>query len=328
MIDNANGVAHGTVNIMSGKVGGVFSDIKHTIHLPLADFFYSKKFTPEEIAAISLHEIGHLFTYYEFMTRCVSTNQVLAGVAKALDGTDAIEQRVAVLTRAKKELKLKELDADALAKSRNAKVIETVIITQVARECQSELGSNVYDMNSWEMLADQYAARMGAGRFIVTGLEKYYRGAWNISFRSTPAFLAFEAWKAMMIVFIAVTAPGTSGLSLYLLLPVFSLMSNDSDPVIYNTPGARFKRVRDQIVTNLKNKKLKPADRARLEADLVAIDNITKDVNDRRQWMGVVWDFVSPSARKERNQMLLQQELEALATNELFVKAGQLKQLA
>lgn len=311
MINEANGVVRGSVNLKTGMVTGIFTEVKSKIHMPIV-MFTTSKYDPEEVVAIMLHEIGHLFTYYEFMSRVVTTNQVLAGIAKGLDGSGTVEEREAVLINAKKAMNLSDLDTKALAKSNNNKVVEIVIISNITKQVTSEVGSNIYDFSTWEYLADQYVARQGAGRQLVTGLEKIFKGSWNISFRSLPTFLAMEAFKIVLI------ALGLFGVS-------FLLMAIDSDNATYDLPGARFKRIRDQIVENLKLKTLTKDDNERLQADLVAIDSILKDVNDRRQFFGVIWDVLYSPARKGRKQEQLQQELEAIAVNELFAKAAELK---
>lgn len=316
LIAEADGAARGTVSLKTGKVSGMFTQIKNTIHLPV-EMLSGSKYTPEEIAAITLHEVGHLLTYFEFITRTVTTNQVLAGISKALDGSGSVEQREAVLISAKKALKLSDLDTKQLAKSSNNKIVEVVVVTNTIKASESELGSNVYDLNSWEMLADQYVTRFGAGRQLITALEKIYGGEWNMSFRSTPAFLAYEAIKLLLLF------SGIFTLTGLLLILLDGAGSGD-----YDKPGARMKRVRNQIVENLKKPKLSPADRERLNADLVALDDILAQVEDRRQLLGVIWDAVSPASRRAYNQEKLQRELEDLATNDLFVKAAQLKQLA
>lgn len=314
MIANAGGVARGTVSLRTGKVSGIFTEIKSKIWLPVR-MLITDKFTPEEIAAITLHEVGHLFTYYEFITRTVTTNQVLAGLAKALDGTESIDQREAVLINVKRAMNLKDMDTRELAKSNNKKVAEIVVVSNIVKQTESEIGSNVYDFSTWEMLADQFAARFGAGRDLVTGLDKLYRGSWNISFRSLPAYLALEALKLVSLFII----PGMA----------LIIMSIDgAGDGTYDRPGARMKRIRNQIVENLKDTKLSKDDQERLKADLAAIDDVLKCIEDRRQFVGVLWDVLIPSARKALNQERLQKDLEAIAANDLFVKAADLKALA
>ena len=172
----------------------------------------------------------------------------------------------------------------------------------------------MYDFNTWEYLSDQYASRNGAGRYLVTGLAKLYDGSNHISFRGTAMYLAMEAIKILLICTIQ-------------LMPLaFALISMDgAGDGTYDKPGARMKRVRDQIVENLKDKELSKDDFVRLKADLDAIDEVTKGINDRRQWLGVLWDAISPYSRKVYNQERIQQELESIAMNELFVKAAELK---
>jgi hypothetical protein len=313
MINNANGAARGTVNLRTGKVSGIFSEIKSTINMPLK-MVTEAKFTPEECSAIVLHEVGHLLTYYEYITRSVTTNQILAGVSKALDGSGTIEQREAVLINAKKALKLKDLNTSELAKSTNTKVAEIVVVSNIVRETESELGSNIYDLSTWEMLADQYVTRFGASRHLATGLDKIYRGMWNISFRSLPAYLAMEALKLVTLFFM----PG---------IGIMLMAMDGAGDGTYDKPGMRMKRVRNQIVEAMKDKRLSKSDVERLQADLNTLDSVIADIEDRRQLVGVIWDVVIPSARKAVNQERLQQELEGFATNELFVKAQQLKQL-
>ena len=326
MISDASSVVRGSVNINTGMVSGIFTEVLSTINLPV-DMLAGSTYTAEEMAAITLHEIGHLFTYYEYMSRSMTNNQMLAGLAKGLDKSDTAEQREVVLINVKKSMNLTDLDAKTLSKSKDKEVIEIVVISNLAKESKSQLGSDIYDYSTWEFLADQYAARHGAGRHLATGLEKLYKGNWNISFRSTPSYLAMEGLKAFLVIApIALAIMGTAGMGFAVMIGA-GLMAMDADNPTYDRPGERLKRIRDQVVTNLKDKKLSKNEVANLEADLVAIDIVLNDANDRRQWIGAVYDVVSSSGRKARSQELLQKELEDIAVNELFVKAAQLQNL-
>lgn len=311
MIQDAGKVIRGSVDQVTGKVSGVFEEIETSISIGTG--LMTNKYTSEEVAAVLAHEIGHLISYFGFIARSVTTNQILAGMAKALDESGDIRHRETVLMTVKQEAKLKDLDVAELAKSGNNKVVEVVVISNMVKETQSELKVNAYDTTTWEMLADQYVARLGGSRHLVTALDKMYRGMWNISFRSLPAFLAFEAFKLLMII----SPP---------VMIALIVMDGNGDGS-YDRPGARFKRVRNQVVEQLKDKKLSKDDVERLEADLACIDEVISMVNDRRQFLEVVWDFLSPSSRKERNYELLQKDLEGLAANDLFTKAASLRNL-
>ncbi len=313
MIAKAGNEVRGWVDLQKGMVGGAFAEVPIKFYFPLDLFTPNSKLTPEQTAAVILHENGHIVTYFEYIVRTVTTNAVLSGLSKALDGASGVEGREAVLLSAKKALKLQDLDEKELAKVSNKRIAEVVVVTNVIRETRSELGSNIYDATTWEALSDQYAARHGAGGHLATALATIYRGSFNISFRCLPIYLAMEAVKLLTLI----------NPALFLLLTLL-----DSPSELYDTPGDRFKRIRNQVAENLRDKDLSKEDVVRLNEDLKVLDQLIASVNDRRQLLGVIWDVVSPNSRKGRNQRILQQDLEALASNDLFVAATNLKQLA
>lgn len=324
-------IARGGVNLKTGKVTGVFEEVSSVVHVP-PKFVRDQKYTSEELAAIVLHEVGHLFTYYEFMSRTIVTNQVLAGLSKVLDGSGAVEEREQGLMLAKRALGLEILDTKSLAESPDKTTIETVVITQVIAKSKHELGKNIYDLSTWEYLADEYAARHGAGRHLVTGLNKIHRSQFNISFRSTAAYVSMEALKMGLVLCsmafgaALVAGVGAGALSVFTYPPMLALFAMDgSGDGTYDLPGARFKRVRNQIVQALKDPELVKGDHRRLADDLKAIDQVLQYVNDRRQLVEVVWDTLNVFGYKDRAQKKLQQNLEELAANELFVHAAALK---
>jgi hypothetical protein len=307
-----DGIMRGSVDLVRGKVYGVFAEFPAVLRMPLT--MVGSKYTAGQKAAIVLHEVGHLLYFCYFMAHTASTNQAMASLSKALDKSGSVEEREVIMLSVKQALKLKDLDEKTLAKSTDKRVIEAVVVSAVARESKSQLGRSIYDSTSWEYMADQYAARNGAARDLVLALDQIYSGAWNISFRSLPAFLFMEVVKIC---------------SLFMLPPLAVLMiAMDGNDSRYDKPGARMLRIRSQIIENLKDRDLDKEDVVRLEEDIKVIDNLLKDVNDRRQFFSVLWDTLVPSARKDLNYTTLQQELEALATNDLFLKAAQLRTTA
>lgn len=309
-----DGMVRGKANLRENKVYGIFAELQATIEMPIK-MTTGSTYTSEEVAAVILHEVGHLFTYYEYITRVVSGNQILAAVSKDLDGSGSIEERENVLITLKKQQNLSDLDATRLARSTDKTVTETVIISAITRQTTSELGRNIYDSTTWEMLADQYVARCGGGRALASALSKLYGSMWHISFRSLPAFLFMEAIKILCVI-----------VNPFVTVALCAIDGNGDNT--YDRPGARITRVRSQIVEQLKDKKLDKDDVERLTADLVVIDSLLKDINDRRQFFGVVWDYLSSDARKDRNYENLQKDLEVIASNDLFAKAAALRAIS
>lgn len=329
MIAEAGGAVKGSVNLASGQVSGVFTEMDNRLYFP-ANMIVGSKFTPEELAAILLHEVGHLMTYCEYMTRTVTTNQVLAGMAVALGNAGTPEEREAVLVSAKKALHL-DIDTGELAKEKDNEVVTYVVISNVAKTTADEIGFNIYDLNTWEMLSDQYAARQGAGRYLVTGLEKLYRSAFNISFRSTPAYIAMEALKLTLTIgmFVLPLPMGMIKLVPHLIQIGLMLISFDGmGDGTYDRPGMRLLRVRNQIVQEMKDKNVKGEYAQRLTEDLAAIDTVLKGVNDREQFYGKLWNLFSRDSRRRMSQEQLTRELETLASNDLFAASLRLRQQA
>lgn len=304
-----DGAMRGKVDLARNKVSGVFAEFPATIRMPLT--MVGSQYTARQKAAVVLHEVGHLFSYCEFMAGTATVNQALSSMSKALDHSGGVEEREIIMLSVKKALKLPDLNEKELAKTTDKKIIEMVVISAVARESRSQLGRSIYDSNSWEYLADQYAARCGAYRDLVTALDTLYRGSHNISFRSLPSYLFVEVLKIAFLFFVPALT--------------IILAAMDGTDAAYDRPGARMLRIRSQLIENLKDKKLDKEDVLRLEEDVRVIDTVLKDVNDRRQFFELVWDVISPTARKDRNYTHLQQELERLATNDLFLKAAQLR---
>ncbi len=334
VIGSSTDAVTGSVNLKTGEVSGVFAEMQNTMYFPTA-MITESKFTDEELAAVTLHEVGHLETYCEYMTRMVTTNQALAGMSRALMDAKTPDERETVLISVKKALKLRELDAVALAKEKDNKVIELVVISGVATECQSELGTNIYDFNSWEYLSDQYAARQGAGRPLVTALDKLYRSSGNISFRSTPTYLAMEALKATLVIgglvvsSVGALAPFSLGVTRFAVQVGIILIAMDGmGDGTYDRPGVRLKRVRNQVVEEMKNTKISADTGARLTEDLLAIDEVLKTINDREQAFGLIWNIFSKNSRKRMSQEKLAGELEGIAANDLFAEALKMRQLA
>lgn len=328
MIREAKGFARGSVNIRTGRVSGVFAETKPALYIP-PSMIASSAFTAEELSAVVLHEVGHVFVYFEFIARSVRTNQVLAGVARALDQTSTQKDREVVLMSVKQALNLKEMDAAEVAKITDKKITEVVIITNVIKETRSEIGSNLYDDNNFEFLADQYASRQGASRALVTALDKLERMDESIAVRSMPSYLMMEAVKLMMLLGTLVTA---ASLPILVFIPaimtagiVFGDAVGSTD---YDRPRVRFKRIRNDLVEAMKSKGISPELEKAYKEDIVAIDKILENVNDRLQFIGYISLYVFRLGKARFDAEKLQQDLEGFVANDLFGRSKDLKALA
>jgi len=332
MIEKAGGVIRGTVNLAKSQVSGVFSEMECLVNM--SDWWVSGKFagggfTAAELSAITLHEIGHLFTGFEYLWHSVTTNQVLAGVAKGLDQSSDVGDRELVLISAARALNLDETAMKDLAKTGTDKAATVLIIQEITKNARSEIGSDLYDFNNWEQLADQFAARHGAQRDLITSLDKIHHLVGDLSVRGTGMYVMLESVKVLLL--LGTIWMATTPLVGAITVPFFFLFAwicadSAGDP-IYDRPGVRLKRIRDQLVEQLKDRDISKELSARVQEDIHAVDRLLATVKDKFQLFDILCNFLSGEKRNRLKQEKLQQELETLSANDLFVKSAELKTL-
>jgi hypothetical protein len=330
-VGGGGGVKAG-VDIMKAQLSGLFSELPFTIYLPdcLLNNNYSQdgfsvpnqyRLSSEEMAAVVLHEMGHFFTYCEMFNRTVSTNQAMAAMVKELDGTYDVHKRQLIIARTADELKLKDVDSAALAKIDKRSILETAIVTEVTEKSRSELGVSIYDSTASEQLADQFATRHGAGLPLMTALNKLHRYMGNeLAYQSTPLFM-FTQIISIALMFI----PPVCFLSIPInLIGILLGGFGDDGDNTYDTPEVRFRRIKMDAIARLKNRSISDLEKKRTLADIDAMEKAMTGIEDKREWREYIATTVIPVYRKYRKTKLLQQQLEQLGNNPLFVRAAEL----
>lgn len=334
-IGGSGGVKAG-VDIMTGKLSGLFSQLPFTIYLPVIllqqgarnsegwSVPSQSRLTSEEMAAVTLHEVGHFFTYCETFARTVSTNQALAAMVKEMDGTYDVSKREIIIARTVADLNLKDVDVPSLAKINEHSILETAIVSEVAELSRSELGISIYDSTASEQLADQFATRMGGGVHLITSLNKLHAlfGGTNATM-STPLFMFVQIISiALMFVppFCFFTIP-------FNIIGILVGGFGDDGDNTYDTPEVRFRRIKMDTIARLKNRAISVTEKKRTLADLDAMDKAMAGIEDKREWRECVATTIIPVYRRYRKTKLLQQQLEQLGNNPLFVRAAELSTL-
>lgn len=318
----------------SGWVDGYFANLPPTrMHLNapmiygnkglLYKLFDGRVYTSGELSAIILHEIGHIWTFFYFLTYWRTTNQILSALARSLEWSQDNQRREMIIKEAGSALDLDDIDAKELSYKSNSTVY-TVIITNVARKNRSQSGVTGYDINSFEALSDQYATRQGAGRDLVTGLDKLMKG--SIYKRGWVGYLYCEFAKLAILglgVFEIATGQVPAAYTTFIILATLILADSHND--WYDKPGARFKRIRNDLVNQLKDETAPKEDSARIRADIDFIDKVNETMHDHTQIVGLVYDYLIPSGVNKRKQIQFQQALEEQASNKLFYYANLIK---
>lgn len=295
----------------------------YTSKSPIYKWFDGREYSSAELSAIVLHEVGHPYALFDFLVRFRTQNQVLSTIVRVLDGTEDYGQREIIIREAADYMKLENVDAQALSTKKNTTVY-TVIVSNLARKNKSQSGGEGYDINSFEQMADQFATRHGAGRDLVTALDKLHKG--HIHRRGWAAYFFGEAFKlAVLGLGIFEVAIGNAYAAYLTFGTLTSLLLADSHHDWYDKGGARFKRIRNQLVERLKDEGIGKEESNSIREDIDAIDKVNEKYKDFTQLIGLVYDYLIPSGVSKRKEIEFQQSIEELSANKLFYFANKLK---
>lgn len=309
-------VLSGSVDKKKAKVSGVFSDISVKVVIT-RELLTSGIFSPDEMAAILIHELGHVFTYYEYLGFGMTTNYILHQASRELSSTNEHKRRVQIVKEGSKALGIDLDDPDMLVASQNDVVIQTVILRKAMEKRTSELNSGTYDLTAWEMMSDQFVARHGGGRSLVTGLDKLFRFSGDNAYSGSFAYHAMEVVKLLFIIVATnILAP---------LVLITLLMFVDTNEDLYDTAKARMERVKRDMQSSLKDRSLSKEVVNKTTEDLEVIENILSEMVERRTYLQFFWSTLRKKGRHNYQQTKFQQELEIMVNNEIFTRAAKLR---
>lgn len=331
--------AKNIVNIKTAKVTGVFSKLPFGLYYPI-DSLNSNKLTPAEMTAVCLHEIGHAFTSLEFLSRFSTANQVLSAITRSWEEDD--KSREFVYSTAGTMLSGNSKAFESFETIRDEKIITVVLIDAVKEGFVSQTGTLHADSVTSEQVADQFCARFGYARPLMSGLEKIYgAGTWvDKTKNGTRVFLnVLEGLKLSTLPVISVGAMSAGAAAVPLVVYGFLIgllglwaesVTNDnspSQPKTYDDAVVRHKRMREQVIELLKDTKLNAATVKRALEDLKVMGEIITEYNTTpyKSLMNKVLTFFSKKRKTAQDASNLQRELEELSANELFAKSAQIR---
>lgn len=311
----------GEIDLKKARVSGVFAEIEVKLLMPKADFRKKGTFTAQEVAGVILHEVGHMFTYMEFLSRCVSTNQVLAGLVRATDKSMPADKREVVFAKGAELLSMTKEQQQAALNAKSQAEVCCIVLDAAMQKSVSELGVSIYDSVSCEYLADQFATRMGGGRYIVSYLDKLNKlyGAAP----SAPDSYFVSVFKVVLMlvghIFMAILSGGV-----WLLFIALIIACADKSNNIYDNDAFRFTRIKHQNIERLKNPNISKEEKANLVEDNEVIEKIGKYYKDELNMLEKIAYYLKPSYRNAHKYELLQKDLEKLANNNLFQMSAKL----
>lgn len=314
------------VDLRTGKVHGTIADHKHEIMIGLPIIGKGSGFSTRSVAAIIMHEVGHLFTFYEYANRVSSTNFLLTDIVDRVIKEPDTRQKMLIIKEATQEGLLRGGEK-ALLEAKTMDQARVVAYNTEVNRSRSDLGIDIYDIRAWEQLADQYASRFGLGRDLIAGLnkmEKDYGYEKVVTWSQVASQCVFIVIGSAFSV-LALTTLWTAWLGALFLLGIGLAFCGEAQARVYDDPRKRFEVIRKEMIARLKTAPTKEIRKATI-ADIDAVDLIIADYQDGYGAIEFIQQRFYPSGRKTYRSIQSQQLLEDFANSELLLAASRLEQ--
>jgi hypothetical protein len=305
-----------------GAVSGVFTLIPATI-LISTGLIRSGILTNDELAAVTLHEVGHLYNYFDVMGRTLATSFVIQDAQAMMAQTTDLTKRQQIVDLVSKTLEF-EMESVDLAAVGQEKAFEAIVIRNTVAKIQSDLGDSKLFGGEVEFMADSYAVHSGAAKALASGSTKLHKHDGHLETYSRTEYIVTEACK---------TALFLGGMLFPPTLPVTALISGLC--IAYagrhahdrNTPIERLESVHADLVNLLKDTSLPRELKESLLADVQFVSGLREQMVERSTLVIHLWRSLSPSKRHTYKQIKLQREIGKLVNNDIFAKAAKLSTL-
>ena len=320
----------GTVDTRKAKVSGIFSEYNNLIFMNFVHLFGVYRLTIPEVTAVLLHEIGHAFYACEYSDRLESTNQILADVGKIIFSTKEKKDVSYVFREIEKvnpKITIEEVDKLITG---DKVIAGTTWFKVVVNSVQEQLKNAKYSETSSEALADNFAARFGYSRAVVTSLDKM--SLLDQDIEKSKFAINFMGISEAIASVLLLTGIAAGFFSVPFSLIVTTALvgftrseGEDFEDYTYDSLKVRYQRVRSQLVEALKNKHVPKDVSSSILDDIRIIDRCIEETGQKWSVLKLLANFVVPSAKKAKDSIAEQQLLEELAFNDLFVKSAELR---
>lgn len=322
--------AESRVDLKNGRVHGVWSDMNAVFGIG-PKFIMDESMPVREIVAIILHELGHLFTYFEYFNRLATSNQVLASLSSQWTKTSVVKERENMLALAMEALDITKRELPDITKPGSAEAAILVLMKEGMTLSQTD--SVVYDYVTSEQLADQFAARHGYGLDVVMALSKcnYITRSQSALMRKLTYISETAHVLGMATISIAALTVGSfvlfGLLGLAISIAVLFTATTDEKDYIYDKDIVRIKRMREQAIHFVKISYNNAEIVATIHKQIKEFDLLISTLVDKEELLSKIADFLLPFKKSSAAAQKLQRDLEELAANDLFLSSARLKHL-
>ena len=328
---------NGTINLKTSKVSGIFSKFKTTIGI--GNGFWKRNelivFTPQEVAAIILHELGHVFTSYLFLLETVKTNMVLSSLNRENFFNCPKDKKINLLKDIELNMDIRIDDKETLSMC-DDKLVYNVLISNAITTPRSDLKTPTYDERTIEFVSDQFATQHGAGIHLVTGLQKImtkYRKVYDkkmpvlkivfLFFSSLYSYNYFTLYTIQKFGLKRYILGGLASIITWAGLITIAILPLLRDNV-YDPPLVRFNKIKEQYINALRDRSLSKSDKQRLISDVESIDECIKFTGQFFDISKFIYEVLIPWGRRTQSVAKLQHDYESLAYNPFYTASAKM----
>lgn len=319
----------GSVNLEKATVDGIFSQYDHPLYLNFYTLIELYKMSSAEITAIILHELGHAFYACYYSDRTDRTNQILASIVRHLNNTETgdIEYIYREASKISSNIKKEEIDKMINGPRTVASASFFKVVSEIVR---SQTVNDTYNETAFEQRADNFASRFGYGKSLILSLEKISSGLDEKSLIVRTFVHLTSTASTLILCFllgVSILAANFLGVIIFGFYTtiLFTLSREDIRDYTYDDLKIRYLRVRQDIIDQLKEIKDDKEVVKQMLDNIYTIDEAVKSTTIVRTFPAIVSNFIFSGARQAVKSIHEQQLLEALASNDLFVKSAELR---
>lgn len=320
----------GKVDTENVKVSGIFSEFENELYMNFKHLITKDKLTVQEVTAVLLHELGHGFYACEYSNRLETNNQILANMSEQLFSKKENKDLVYIYRELKKiNSKITESDVEDIVSGKN--IIPGLTLFKVlAGDVKNQLTNEKYNQSSFEQLADNFSNRFGYGRPLVSGLQKltFYNKSLIYLFS---ILLTINYINDIFYIILALASGSVSVIILLykvLILLVCLFVSGEGmTDYTYDNIIMRYKRIRNDLVEGLKDKNIPKETSLRITKNIEELDGILLNMSLPEGIFKKLVNLTISFHTKAKASVNEQQLMEELISNDLFIKAAQLKNI-
>lgn len=319
----------GWIDPANARIGGAFSEIMFKLFMSKQYLSGSDglgaRFSCEEVASIIMHEVGHAFTFIQFLADTIIVNAVLQRACQEVMNANVDAKVKIILTRAADDMGLKDREwLEAIEPGTDKISAFRVLVSAVQIEPRAMDNKRYFAKDQAEELADIFAVRHGAGRALITARAKFKYQSSSYPYLRTIGWALSGFIAAPILPWVGIPVAIISSLRLVGLVGknLFDAAFPDDLPTFKQEAT----KIRNQFVEQIKASKLPKEDLAEIIESINLTDKIIQGYTGDFD-PSVLSKFVDMFRRGKmdlRNSREYTNKLENLASNDLFIRSAQL----